>query len=194
VDEQLVEETLCREQRRIIFRECRAKLGAVRSLVQQGAAGVDDDGFARAAPDGEVGGRIAGVIKAAFAEFLQERLELVSAAHVGLAVAAKKFIEQAGVIGNRFRHPQIGRGGENDFPPGGFLFAEKFQKRFVIGQGGGINFDSRGEFMFQQRATAHPPEQDREKLEWISSQQPSEGFPEQVGFDERAVQIHDERD
>ena len=193
-NEKLVEKTFCRKKRRIIFRECRAKLGAVRSLVQQGATCVDHDRFARAAPDGEVGGRIAGVIEAAFAEFFHERLELVPAAQIGFAVAAENFIEEAGMVGNGFCHLQIGRGGENDFSPGGILFSEKFQEQFVVRQGGRINFDSRGEFMFQQRSSARPPEQNRKKPERISPQQPRERFPEQVGLDERAVQIHDERD
>jgi hypothetical protein len=89
---------------------------------------------------------------------------------------------------------QIGRGGEDDFPPGGFLFAKIFQERFVEGQGGGINRDPRGNFLFQPGATARPPEQNLEKPERIAPEQSRERFPEQVGFDERAVQIHDERD
>ena len=109
---------------------------------------VDDDGFARAAPDGEVGGRIAGVIKAAFAEFGREGLELVFAAQIAPAVAAEDFIKEAGVIGNWFRHLQIGSGGENDFFSGGFLFTEKFQKRLMVGQGGRVNPDKRGEPLF----------------------------------------------
>ena len=96
-DEKFVEKTFRHEQRRIIFHESRAELGAGRLPDQQRAAGVDDDGFARAAPDGEVGGGIAGVVKSAFAEFCDERLELVSAAQIGFAVAAENFIEEAGV-------------------------------------------------------------------------------------------------
>ncbi len=193
-DEKLVEKTFQRSESRIVPGESRAKPGAFRGLVHQRAAGIDDDGFARAAPDGKVGGRIAGVIEAAFTEYFHERLEFVPAAQVGFAVAAKNFIEEAGVIGNRFGHLQIGRGGENDFSPAIFLFAEKFQERFVEGQGGGINRDAPRELLLQERTPARPPEQNLKKAERILSEQPRERFPEQVSLDERAVQIHDERD
>jgi len=123
----LVEKTFRQKKRRIILHESRAKLGAICRLIQQRAAGIDDDGFARAAPDGEVGGRIAGVIKAAFAEFLRERLQFVFAAQVRLAVAAKNFIEQAGEIGDGFCHLQIRRGGENDFSPAVFCSRRNFR-------------------------------------------------------------------
>ena len=139
---------------RIIFQKRRAELCAIGGLVHHYAAGVDDNSFTRAAPNGEVGGGIAGIIKTAFAEFCDQRLKFVPAAEIGFAIAAQNFVEKADVIGNRFRHLQIGRRGENDFSPGGFLFTEKFQERFVVGQGGRVNRDASGKLLFQERAAA----------------------------------------
>ena len=190
-NQEFVENAFQRGERRIILRERRAELGAFGGLFQNGSAGVDDDGFARAAPDGEVGGGIAGVIKTAFAEFFDEDLEFVRAAQIGFAVAAQHFVKQPDMIGDGQGHVAVGGGGENQFPAGGFLFAQKGEERFVIGQGGGINRDAPDELLFQESPAARPPEQNGQKLERIPPQQPRERFPEQIGLDERAVQIHD---
>ena len=120
-------------------------------------AGVDDDGFARTAPHGEIGGGITGVIKAARAEFFRERAEFVFAAKIRLAVARQHFIKQADVCSDGLRHFQIGCGGENDFATRCFFRAQPSKKSFVIGQGGGINLDPGGELLFQPGASARPP-------------------------------------
>ena len=86
-NQEFIEKTFQRGEGRIILRERRAGLGAFGGPFQNGSAGIDDDGFARAAPDGEIGGRIAGVVKTAFAEFFGERLEFIGAAKVGFTVA-----------------------------------------------------------------------------------------------------------
>jgi hypothetical protein len=74
------------------------------------------------------------------------------------------------------------------------LFPQKGKERLVVGQGGGINCDAPDELPFQESPAAHPPKQNGQELERISSQQPRQRFPEQIGLDERAVQVHAERD
>ena len=63
----------------------------------------------------------------------------------------------------------------------------------MVEQGGGINFYACSQFLFQQGASARPPEQDLKNLERIPPQQVREMFPHQIRADERAVQIRDER-
>ena len=63
------------------------------------------------------------------------------------------------MIRDGLRHFQVGRGGENDFAPGFFFGAQPSEELFVDGQGGGVHRDARGELLFQEGATAHPPQQ-----------------------------------
>jgi hypothetical protein len=64
----------------------------------------------------------------------------------------------------------------------------------MIGQGGRINRDAPDELPFQESPAPRPPKQNEQELERISPQQPRQRFPEQISLDERAVQVHAERD
>jgi hypothetical protein len=48
--------------------------------------------------------------------------------------------------------------------------------------------------LLQKSPAPRPPEKNGQELERISPQQPRQRFPEQIGLDERAVQVHAERD
>ena len=120
----------------------------MRGFFQNGLACVDDDGFARTTPHSEIGGRISCVIEAAFAKLFRERFQFVFASQILFAVAAQHLVEKADVMGDRQRHLQIGRGGENELSSGGFLFTQKREKFFVKGQRGGINFDASDKLFF----------------------------------------------
>ena len=132
--EKFVEKPFQRAEGRIIHGKRRAGPGALGGAFHQPRPGIDDNRQTRAAPDGEVGGRIAGVIKAAFAEFFDERLELVLAAEIGPAIAGEHFIEKPDVTGNGQGHVAVGRRDQHQFPARAFLFAQKREKRFVVRQ------------------------------------------------------------
>jgi len=61
------------------------------------------------------------------------------------------------VVGDGQGHVAVGGGDENQFPAGSLLFPQKGEKRFMVGQGGGINRDAPDELPLQESPAAHPP-------------------------------------
>ena len=50
-----------------------------------------------------------------------------------------------------------------------------------------------GELSLEVSAAAHPPEQNRENVKWIAFEQTDQRFPNQIGFDQRAIEIDAQR-
>ena len=169
-------------------------MGDFSRFVQHRLRGVDDNGRARAAPDGEVVRGIAGIVKAAFAELVDQREAFVFPAQIGFAIAGEHFIEEAEMVHNRLRHAAVGSSGQDNFSAGIFFFPQPIQKSILIGQGLGIHLHARGQFLLEQGASARPPEQNLEKGQRIPPQQQRERFPHQVGADDGAIEVNDQRD
>ena len=138
--------------------------------------------------------RIAGIIETAQAKLVDERLELGFAAKIGPAIAGEHFVEQPDMAGHRQCHAAVGRRGQHQFPARALLLAQKREERLLVRERGRVKGDAPGELLFQERPAAQPPIKNRKKLQWIPPEQPRQRFPEQIGFNERAVQIHAERD
>ena len=98
------------------------------------------------------------------------------------------------MIGDRFRHADVRRGGENKFSPGSFLSLEPDDEFSVVRQICRINFHPRGNVLLESRATTEQNKERRERSERILSEQTDERFPHHVRADECAVQVHSERD
>ena len=103
-EKEFIQEPAQNQKPRIARIERRPQGCTVCGFPEDGPAGIDDDGGAGAAPHGEIGGGISGVIKAARPELCRQRLEFVTAAQVGFSIAGHHFVKQPHMPGYRQGH------------------------------------------------------------------------------------------
>ena len=179
---------------RRLVEKCLTHLGHFGSASGEGLRRVDHDSFSRSGPDADVIGGITRVIKAAFAEALGECVAFGGVAEICFTVARHHIVEQTNMRGDGCGHIDVRRGGENKFSPGRLLLFEPSDEFGVIRQVCRIHFHPRGDVLLECRTTTKQNEERADRRERILSQQADERFPHHVRADERAVQIHGERD
>lgn len=163
-------------------------------LAQQRARCVDHDGVARMSPDRQVCPRIACVIEAPFAEAVHEGAGLGAASEVRLAVAGEGFAEQPEMIRHGLGGATVGGGDEVEWAPGAVLLPEMVEKTPDPREAVHGHMDPSRQLGLQKGTAAEPPEQGLDQMEGMLFPVADESLPEEIGPDQRAVEIHAERD
>lgn len=183
-----------RPQTRRVVAERLAHPRDLRGAAGQGFRRIDHHRLARAGPDPEIVARVPGVIKAVLAETPGQRHALGGVAEIGLAVAGHHVGKQSDMIGNRPGHVDVRSGGEHQRAAVALLRLQPVPEGFVIRHAVRRDPHPRGQMLLEMRAPTNQQTQRPKRGQGIFSQQPDERFPHHVRANQRAVQIHGERD
>ena len=160
---------------------------------QQPRIRIDHNGFPGRGPHGEVARLIAGVVEAALPEFTDEPRSLAFPGEIDVAVTRENQIEDLEVIGNLLSESPIAGGREHHRSALVMFGAQILHERATVGKERRVELHSLGNRMLQVCAPPEEPHRQGKECERPLPQQSRERLDQQIGFYERAVQIHDQR-
>ena len=153
----------------------------------------DHDGGVRIAPDREVGAAVARVVEAARAEARDQRLALALALQVVVGIGAERAREQAQVRGDGFHVAAMAGADQPELATLRVLGAQPVEHRLVVGQGGRIDRAARGDLALDAGAAGCEPADHARQRQRVADQVAGQQFREQVGAQQRVVEVDDER-
>ncbi len=153
---------------------------------------LDDDGVAGAAPDRNVGARVAGIVEAVRESF-GENLRLRFALQIAQAVAADDAANEGNPPHDLFRDLGVGGGGDIDRPSARRDIGRVGQQFFIERQNVRLDVGFLGETALEIGAATQHPQADLEQPPRRGSKQRQHGLEQHVRAHQRAVEIEDQR-
>ena len=150
---------------------------------------IDHDRTVRGSPDVEIGTGVPGVVEAAGAEPLHQHLGLAVARQVGGPVAREHLREDPDVVGDRRDHLHVGGGGEDDPPAGRPLRSEVGEQLLTIRQRLGTDAHPPRDHPLESRLSPQEPERHDEQRPGPLPHETDDRLPQQIGRQQRAVEI-----
>ena len=149
----------------------------------------DSGAFASGSPDGDVDIGIADVVEAGAAEFGFEAGGFVGTGEIEAFAGGEDGVEDTEVGGDGLGEGAIGAGGEDEGSALGVLEFELSEEVLAVGEGGGVEAGAGGEVVLEAGASFEEPEREEEDDPPLAFEGGEEGFGEEVGVDEGAVEI-----
>jgi hypothetical protein len=159
----------------------------------QARARVHDDGAPCRRPNRQVRRVVACIVEAAFAEACHQRVALGACLQVVARGTAQHFIEQVEMGRRGLRERGVARGRENDAAAPCLFAAQPRQEGFVPGEGVARERDAIGDRLLERGLAAQQPEGQRKRGPGCLCEEGNEAFQQQVGGEQRAVEIDGER-
>ena len=145
----------------------------------------------RLGPNGQIGGRVPGVIKRP--EALLQSAGLGGTAEIDPPVAGEHFAEEPRLGGDRLGVARISGGAQNKPAPGPLLLPEPRRELAVVGEARRIQGCAGGKLGLEARLAPRKPTQEQRHAQRVAAKKAQCGFVEGVGPQERPVHIHRQR-
>ena len=152
----------------------------------------DHERPSRRLPDREVGRRVPHIVEFFRPITLFEGVSLGGAFEIPNAVAGDDVVENAEVRGHRPGEGAVGGGRQHDLPARLAFRGDQRQDVLAIREGGGVDLAATGDLPLQCRAAFQQPERHQDEASRARPKHHAERFPEQVGRDQGAVEVHAE--
>ncbi len=152
------------------------------------------DNYARSiAPNSMIGCVVAGVDKSFVAETRAQCLRFAGSAQIDCAVRRHHIVEQRQMIGDSLCHARIRRRHQNEPAARGFLRAQQRHELFVVGKQCRVEIPAFSQFVFQGRSSAPEPTEQAAQIAPVGKHRRDGRFMQRIGVDQRAIEIHAER-
>ena len=185
-----------RPQQRPPERRCGADLQHLAAVLGNAVADrsrtIDQHGLARLFPDGHIRPRIAGVGEIPATGQFADAPQLGLAFQIGFGVAANGLIEQPEMLANLIGAALVRRRDQRHPAPAGALFPQPGKHFGIVRQAGGIKDDAAGKLLLEPGAAPQQPKWNREQVQRIAPHQPQRRLEQQIGADQRAVEIDEQ--
>src|SRR5215472_3444081 len=163
------------------------------SFFEQRVRPAYDQSRCRLFPDGDISATIPEVGKTSPPQLLFEDPGLGSSFQVARAVARDNLIEHSEVRSNLFRQPAV-TGTDKPHTAACLFFSAEIADDFLaVGQKIGAQVSAFSQTSLQVGPATHQPEWDKKENHRAPLNGCQERFPEQIGGDERVVQVDTER-